>query len=113
MGPLMPCSPLQFIDSSSLPIMVAICAVLLVGAILWIAALRNRLDKSKFRVPPQKPKNIQAGEMTTLTSSASACRQRVPAARVGVDFKSKSADLIFNEAFPGLGACHEGRQKYR
>jgi hypothetical protein len=37
----------------------------------------------------------------------------VSAAWAGVDFKSKSADLIFNEAFPGLGACHEGRQKYR
>jgi hypothetical protein len=93
--------------------MVASGAVLLVGAIRWIAALRNRVDKSKFRVPPQKPKNIQAGEMTTLTSSASSCRQRVSAAWAGVDFKSKSADLIFNEAFPGLGACHEGRQKYR
>jgi hypothetical protein len=93
--------------------MVASGAVLLVGAILWIAARRNRLDKSKLRVPPQRPKDIQAGEMTTLTSSASAYRQRVPAARVGVDFISKTADLIFNEAFPGLGACHEGRQNYR
>ncbi len=102
MGSLMPCSPLQFIASSSLPIMVAIVSVLLVGAILWVAHRRNREDEAKARGAPQNPKDIKIDEVTGGTSSSRAGRHGKPGASAGTDSKPKTAEQIFKEAFPEL-----------
>lgn len=102
MGPLMPCSPLQFIASSSLPIMVAIGAVLFVAVILWIADRRNREREAKSRATPRKSKDIRIDEVTPGASAARGRSHGKPGASAGGDSKPKTAEQIFKEAFPEL-----------
>jgi len=98
----MPCSPLQFIASSSLPIIVAIGAVLLVGAIMWVADRWNREREAKLRTTPRKSKDIKIDEVTSGATPARGRPHGKPGASADGDSKPKTAAEVFKDAFPEI-----------
>ena len=102
MGLLMPCFPLQFIPSSSLPILVAAAAVLSVALFLWLAERRNRQNREKAARPQPRSKDIKIDEVTPRPKSGRDGRPGQQGASAGGEQKPKTAAEVFKEAFPEI-----------
>lgn len=94
----MPCAPVQFVASSSLPVAVAILAVLAVVALLWLSRRWGAHDRAKTPKRSPRSKDISFDEI----SSSSAAGRAGKGASAGDTFRAKAAMDVFKEAFPEM-----------